>query len=216
MPIPLYWLRPAFHGHNAARHSRAAGGAIGRRGMGIDHRLAPIELVEDRVIVGIAEPFIADAGHQIDAVGLQHVIGVLDLAKGALDVEDRQHRELAEPARMVASELGDVIVPFPSQAARVFLVRPNAYGVRQRDDGRAHAALFHVIDRLVERPAPGGAAAGSSPDLFGEEAWRRDVVVNVDAMSFRHLFPRFGRAMGNQNVTGEARMQFGAGPESAP
>ena len=47
--------------------------------MHIDHGFAPVELFEDRLVGGVAEPFVAVVGLQIDAVGLQRIEGVFDL-----------------------------------------------------------------------------------------------------------------------------------------
>ena len=54
--------------------------------MEIDDRFAPVELVEDRRIGGIARPGLAVAGQQADAVELQHVERIFDLAQAALDI----------------------------------------------------------------------------------------------------------------------------------
>ena len=55
--------------------------AAGR--MGEDDRLAPIELVHHRRKGGIAEPFVAVAREQPDAVGLERVERIVDLAQAA-------------------------------------------------------------------------------------------------------------------------------------
>ena len=44
---------------------------IGRERMGVNHRLAAIELFENRIVVRIAEPFVADIGDEIDAIGVE-------------------------------------------------------------------------------------------------------------------------------------------------
>ena len=51
--------------------------------MNINHGLAAIEFLEHRRVQGIAEPFVAVIGLQPDAIRLERIEGVLDLAQAA-------------------------------------------------------------------------------------------------------------------------------------
>ena len=67
---------------------------IGCGRMRIDQRLAAVEFLHDRQEQGVAEPFVAVARHQGDAVGLQRIERIFDLALGGIDAGrgDGQHR----------------------------------------------------------------------------------------------------------------------------
>jgi hypothetical protein len=64
-----------------ARHHRILH-AIDADRVGIDDRLAAIELFEQREIIRIAEPFIAGNGHQGDTVSFERVLLTLRAAEG--------------------------------------------------------------------------------------------------------------------------------------
>ena len=64
----------------------------GRR-MRIDHGFAAVQLLEDRKEVGISQEFPAVARPEVDAVGLERLERILDLAKGALDIGKRDRGE---------------------------------------------------------------------------------------------------------------------------
>ncbi len=70
-----------------------------------------MQLVEDRRKGGLAEIFPRIVGMQPDAVGLEHVEGMLDLLEAAVDVGRREHREEAEAGAMVAHDSGGIFVP---------------------------------------------------------------------------------------------------------
>ena len=69
--------------------------------MGVDHRLAPVELFEDRREDLVAEPFVVIARDRCDAVGFQHIESVFDLFQRAVDIGQRQRGEHAESAGMI-------------------------------------------------------------------------------------------------------------------
>jgi hypothetical protein len=58
----------------------------------------------------IAEPFVVVARHQGDAIRLQRVERVFDLAQTAFGIPQRQHREIAEPSGMIHDQLGRTFV----------------------------------------------------------------------------------------------------------
>ena len=70
------------------------------------------ELVEHRregVVAGILVDVVR---RQRDAVGVERVEGIFDLAQAAVGVRQRQRREMAEPALVVPLHLGGGLVAF--------------------------------------------------------------------------------------------------------
>ncbi len=95
--------------------------------MGIDHGLAAIEFLEHRHESGIAEIFVAVAGEQPDAVGLEHVERIFDFAQAAFGVGQRYGGEQAELAGIILAQLRAVVVAFARQRARFFdIAEPDA------------------------------------------------------------------------------------------
>ena len=86
--------------------------------MGVDHRFAARELFEHGIESRIAEPLIAIAGEEHDAVGFQHIETVFDLLEAGIDIRQRQVDEHAEALGMVGDQLGCVIVAQPRQLLR--------------------------------------------------------------------------------------------------
>src|SRR5215218_2430801 len=84
----------------------------------VDHRLAAVELGIDRREGCVAEIFSVVAGQQADAVGLEGVEGVFDFPEAAVGIERRNRREQAEAARVIAHELGAILVDLAAQLAR--------------------------------------------------------------------------------------------------
>ena len=75
-------------------HAIGQMGAAGRIDrVGIDHGLTPIELLEHRHEGLVAEIFVAVAGVQADAVGLEHVERIFDLAQRAFGIGQRNGGE---------------------------------------------------------------------------------------------------------------------------
>ena len=90
--------------------------------MEIDHCLAAIELVEDGLKAHVPQPTIAVARHQANAVGLQRVEGVLDLAKARLGIPHRECCEQAEPALVVGNHArGELVEPLRAHLQRAFV-----------------------------------------------------------------------------------------------
>jgi len=77
--------------------------------MHIDHRLAPVELVENRPIRRVAQPLVAVIRLQPDAVRLERVERVFDFLERGVDVEHRERREQAEAAGIIAHHVGGSI-----------------------------------------------------------------------------------------------------------
>ena len=86
--------------------------------MGVDQRLAAIEFLHDRQEQRIAKPLVAIARHQGDAVGLQRVERVGQLAQAAFGIGERQHREIAEPSGMIRDQLGGILVRLAAELSR--------------------------------------------------------------------------------------------------
>jgi hypothetical protein len=85
--------------------------------MGIDQRLAPIEFCHHRQKQGGAEPFVAVARHQADAVGLERVERIGDLLQAAVDIGQRHRCETAEASGMVRQQLGRIFVALARKLA---------------------------------------------------------------------------------------------------
>ncbi len=118
------------------RDQRAAA-AVGRQRMEVGDRLAPVQFGKHRREHRVARPLVAVARHEADAVRLEHVQRVLDLAQGAFHVRHRHGREQAEAPRMRARHLGTVVVADARHLARRFrLAEPDAWR-RDRQHGRA-------------------------------------------------------------------------------
>src|SRR5579875_755647 len=156
--------------------------------MGVDDGLAAVELLEQREVVRIAEPFIAHIGHQRDAVGLERIERVSGFDKAALDIEDRHRREDAEAAGVIRRLPRREFVPLPRHRAVARLIAALPYGgaVRHREDGGCDAVLVHIVERDRGRPAlnAGRAADPAAHQLEN----RRRMVMNVDAMRLGHAF----------------------------
>ncbi len=138
----------------ADRNAFDHAGAAGRRGrMGVNHRLAPVELLEHRHEGRIAEIFAAVAGEQADAVGLEHVERVLDLAQAAFGIGQRNGGEQAEAAGMIAAQLRADSRCTGARACAPPSTSPNQTpGCTTRQHRRRHAGLLHVVERQLRRP----------------------------------------------------------------
>ena len=148
--------------------------------MGEHQRLAAVQFLHHRLEGGIAQPFVAIAGEQDDAVGLEHVEAVFDLAQAAFDVGQRQRREHAEAAGMVGGELRRIVVAVARDAAALRVVADPDAGRGDRGDRGRDAGLVHVGERLLRRPVDGRRLQQRAHlvDVFR----RRDVMMDVDAV----------------------------------
>ena len=161
-------------------HRQDAPAAFGHGGVGINHRLAAVELFHHRVEGRVSEPFVAVARHQADAVGAQRVEGVADFLQAAVDVGQRERSEDAEAARMIACQCGCVVVAFAREPARrIAVAEPHARRGDRRDGGR-DPRLVHVVERLLHAPALQRRLVDAARDQLLVIGRRRDVVMNVD------------------------------------
>jgi len=76
----------------------------------VHDRLAATELVHDRLEIRMPQPFVAVAGIEPDAIGLEHIKRVFDLLERALDVGHRHVGEQAEAAGMILHGLDHVFI----------------------------------------------------------------------------------------------------------
>ena len=184
--------------------------------MDIDHGLAAVELLQHRHERLVAEILAVVAGPERDAVGLERVVGVFDLLQAALDVDRRDRREDAEAVRVVAAQLGGVVVALAREPPRglLDLAVPGAR-IEDRGDRVGDAGLVHVVERHLHRP---GRAAFAALALDVHLALRRrdDVVVDVDAVRLSGGLRR-RRAKARRAKPGHAKPDGGAaGEEAAP
>ncbi len=174
-----------------ARHEAAA--AIRRERMEIRHGLAAIELLEDRDEERVAGPGISVAGHEPDAVGLEHVERVFDLAQRALDIGHGHRGEEAEAALVVAPHLRRIVVAQPRQAARLLLLAEPDARRRDRQHRGGGAGAVHLRHGAGDAPFPlrrlQPAEAVVTPPLGErlEVLRRKEMVVDVDARGVRRL-----------------------------
>ena len=84
--------------------------AIGRGRMHVDHGLPAVELGHHRRKGRIAEPLVAIAREEPDAVGLQRIERVADLFETALDVGQRQAGEKTEAPAVIKRHPRAVLV----------------------------------------------------------------------------------------------------------
>jgi hypothetical protein len=181
--------------------------ALRRERMGVHDRLAPVQLLEHRREIGMAEVLPVVAHDEVDAVGLQRVHRVLDLPQAALDVGQGQGGEEPEAAGVVARERRRVLVRDPRQPAGERDVAQPRIGIDEGGHRGRDAALVHVLERALDRPRRVAAHALLERGGVGG---RRDVVVHVYASRRRSGFHR--RAAGKKR----ARAQRGDAPEESP
>jgi hypothetical protein len=148
----------------------------------INHRFTTVELLIYRIERRIAQPFVAVARVEADSVGFERIHPILDLAKAAVDIGQRQIDEQAEAPRVIRSQTSFIVVADSGDAARGGVITEPYPGRRNRGDGGGHAAAVHVLDGLGRSPP-----LQSSLDLpftrqFRDVIGRRNVVVDVDAM----------------------------------
>jgi hypothetical protein len=81
-----YRAAPDYGGERADAQPRAT--ARDQR-VDVDHRFAPIELLKNRFVGWIAEPFVSVICLQVYAIGLERIEGIFDLFEGGIDIEHR-------------------------------------------------------------------------------------------------------------------------------
>src|SRR5215471_21452948 len=92
--------------------------------MRIHHGLASIQLLRHRLECGVAEELTLVIGHQADALHLEVIERVLDLAKGTVNIRKRHGREHPEPARMVGNDLGAELVGLAGELSQTVQLAP--------------------------------------------------------------------------------------------
>ena len=156
--------------------------AVRRGRVDVDDRLAPVQLLHHRPVGRVAEPRVAVARHQADAVSLDHVVGVRDLLQRGVDIRQRHRGEQPEARRMILHQRRAVVVAGAGEAPRDRRVAEPQAGIRDRHDGRGHAAAIHVLDRLGRRPG-GIRRLQQRPALdLHDPGRRREMMVDVDAV----------------------------------
>ena len=74
--------------------------------MDVDHRVAAIEIAQQRIERGVAEEFLAVACEQRNAFEAQCFEAIARFRDGRIDVVHRHEAEAAEPLRMLRDQLG--------------------------------------------------------------------------------------------------------------
>jgi hypothetical protein len=129
----------------------------------------------------IAEPFVVVARHQGDAIRLQRVERVFDLAQTAFGIPQRQHREIAEPSGMIHDQLGRIFVRLAAQPSRHIRLHRVDTGRGDRQHRGGSAGLVHVGKRFLDGPAPHQAFAKAQVLRRRDVTRRRKVMMDVDA-----------------------------------
>ncbi len=130
----------------------------------------------------VAKELVAVAGHERDAVAVQHVHRVGDLLQRLVDVRHRHQREHAEAARMRIGELARVLVRCARHRGGFGRGQEAHGGQRRRGDRRGDAGLVHVFQRTLRRPVVDRRRVELALLQRGDPGGRRDMVVNVDAL----------------------------------
>src|ERR1700674_1383452 len=121
--------------------------------MCINHSPAPVEFLENRSEKRIAEPFVAVAREHANALGLEYIEAVLDLAQAAFDIRQRQRDEDAEAARMIRSQARRLVVAATRETPGYRVIPEPHTRRRYRRDRRGYAGPVHVFDGFSSRPA---------------------------------------------------------------
>ena len=124
-----------------------------RRGrMEIHHGLAPVELVEHLLEGVVAGILVHVVRRQRDAVGVERIEGIFDLAQAALDVRQRQRGEMAEPAPVIPLHLRRGLVDLAGEGPRRGGVAQPGARRRHRQHRHRDAVLVHRLDGLARLP----------------------------------------------------------------
>jgi hypothetical protein len=153
----------------------------------VDDRFAAIELVHDRLEIRMPQPFVAVAGVESDAVGLELIERVFDLLQRAFDVRHRHECEQAEAAGMILHGFDHVFVDQTRQMARLLGIEVRKVETcRQRQDRGADAAAIHLVEGRFQLPALHHRGIANARLLPGvQQKLRKEVMVHVDPMRAR-------------------------------
>ena len=152
-------------------------------------RLSLVQHLEDRRVVWIAKPTLAEIGHQADAVDFQRLEDVVDLGQAGVDLVDRQGREDAELAGMVAFDLRHEVVDLARDLRGLGgILGPDLRRIGHRQHGFADTGALHIVERLFERPVADRRRVGAVAAHVAEMARQHRMVMNIDPRQrlFRH------------------------------
>ena len=205
---------PVFH--DSGRHVGDQILAAVRRGrMNVNHRLAAVELVHDRRIGGIAEPGVAVAGHEVRAIGFEHIEGVFDLLQRRIHVGQRQRGEQAKSRRVLLDQLRPELVAGAGNPPRDLDVAEPEARVGDGNRRRRDAAFVHILDRTCRRPVGVRRLQELAAFDFRDPLRRREVMVNVNPVGFdRTLALRDRRC--ERAAAGEGGGADAAGQQGSP
>ena len=114
-----------------------------------DDCLAPVQLLEHRLVGGVTGPSVTKARRQVDAVGLQAVKCIADLGEGAVDIRHRQRGEKPVAPRMILHHLRSELVAQPRHPAHALRIEtePHTRDRGERKYRGRHTALVHLFER---------------------------------------------------------------------
>src|SRR5262249_2371792 len=138
---------------DALDHISATGGF---QWMRINYSLTAIQFIEDCGERRIAKPFVLVAGQESYAVSPQRVERILDLAKTAVNVGNREQLEKSKTTLICSNQLrGSVLVHLACNFARFVHVAEPYAGSGLRKHSRRNAGFLHfgqILFRSVVAP----------------------------------------------------------------
>ncbi len=150
--------------------------------MEVDHRVAAVEIVQQRIERGVAEKFLAVAREQRNALEAQRLEAIARFRDRRIDVVHRQETEAAETFRMLRDQFGRVIVAAAAEGRG--LVRRQEADARlpQRQHRQRNPVLVHELERQRRRPIRITADRRPGAGLVHRVAieLRNEVEVHVD------------------------------------
>ena len=121
-------------------------------------RSTPIEFFEDRHLRGVARPHLCGTRVHRDAVRVERVERVLDLAQTAVRVGQRHGRKEPESTGMILPQRGGELVGASRQVARLGGTFVQRLGKRRAGyDRGGNSVPVHVAKSDLGRPGPRGA-----------------------------------------------------------
>jgi hypothetical protein len=150
--------------------------------------LAAVELRPERLESRIAEIFSRIVGEEDHPVSPQRVERVLKFPKSAIDVRDRQRREVAEAIGPLRDEIGCVFVDAARHLPSLALFPADDARRSQREDPGRDLLGVHKVDRALGRPLRSNGArriAAVSGQRLRIEG-RHDMLMNVNAIRSAH------------------------------
>ena len=150
--------------------------------MDVDHGVAAIEKVKQRIERGVAEEFLAIAREQRNTLEAQRFEAIARFGDGRVDVVHRHQTEAAEALRMLGDQLGCVIVAAAGEGRGLVRRQESDARLPQRQHRKRNPMLVHELERQLGRPIRIAADRRPGAGLVHRLAieLRNEVEVHVD------------------------------------